>query len=386
MKIMLRSSLVLLALLATVSTANAQTWTIEPVLKRLDANDNVLPSGQADVMRTDSLRIGVYFKLTKAASSTVAVEFHGISTANVHFTGLTTAQVSTVVASLPNRTLAAGASPAAETAPGFYRRWENTRVFTTALNRAIYRPFDSDQRWQLGFNDVDLNLEENARGIYCASASMLTCEVFFGVLVVPLSNLGSTVQGSLSMKVGGAMISDTITAHQRERSDRSLRGRQQHDQLLRLPHLGLSGDRRLRLERLQRNGRLHRRRDGDPVRDTHQRQHHSDRGEDDGHGRGHRSDHRLHAAFVRDHPGQPEKRDLPGHRRRQRRRQHRDRAAAGDADAGPGFRHPAEAGWSPVGRRRRRSPSPTTTSRMRPSPSARRATPRPRAGPRPRWP
>ena len=214
MMILLRSSLVLLALLATVSTANAQTWTIEPVLKRLDTSDNELPPGQADVMNTDTLRIGVYFKLTKSASSSDTVGFESISSTRLYFTSgaLSNTEVSAVVGSLPaSGTLAAGASPAAETAAGFYRRWERSQVFTAGINPNRYSRDDTRRAWAIGFSETGASAD---KGIYCGSATDLTCEVFFGVLVVPLSGLGGTVSGSLSMKVAGSTsLSADITAN-----------------------------------------------------------------------------------------------------------------------------------------------------------------------------
>ena len=213
MKISLRSSLMLLALLATVSTASAQTptWTIQPVLKRLDTNDNELASGQVDVRNSDTLRIGVYFRLTKSASSSNPVGYEGVPSANVYFTsgGLSNASVSTVVASIATGTLAAGASPSAETAAGFYQRWTRTQVYG-GLNAFSYSPDPTNRRWNFGF-DEGLSTD-NPKGVYCA-ASELTCDVFFGVLVVPLSNLANSAVGSLSMKIAGTTISSTISGN-----------------------------------------------------------------------------------------------------------------------------------------------------------------------------
>ena len=213
MKISLRSSLMLLALLATVSTASAQTptWTIQPVLKRLDTNDAELASGQVDVRNSDTLRIGVYFRLTKSASSSNPVGYEGVPSANVYFTsgGLSNASVSTVVASIATGTLAAGASPSAETAAGFYQRWTRTQVYG-GINAFSYSPDATNRRWTFGF-DEGLSTD-NPKGIYCA-ASELTCDVFFGVLVVPLSNLANSAVGSLSMKIAGTTISSTISGN-----------------------------------------------------------------------------------------------------------------------------------------------------------------------------
>ena len=213
MKISLRSSLMLLALLATVSTASAQTptWTIQPVLKRLDTNDAELASGQVDVRNSDTLRIGVYFRLTKSASSSNPVGYESVPSANVYFTsgGLSNASVSTVVASIATGTLAAGASPSAETAAGFYQRWTRTQVYG-GLNAFSYSPDATNRRWTFGF-DEGLSTD-NPKGIYCA-ASELTCDIFFGVLVVPLSNLANSAVGSLSMKIAGTTISSTISGN-----------------------------------------------------------------------------------------------------------------------------------------------------------------------------
>ena len=221
MKISLRSSLVLLALLATVSTASAQTtWTIEPVLKRLDTNDAELPSGQVDVTNSDTLRIGVYFELTKSSASNVEVGFENVN-GNVYFTGaLSNASLSTVVASLPLAgTRPAGDSPSAETDAGFYRRWSREQIYT-GDNVFTYASSPPNRRWGFAFDEGLVSRPLNPstlqpvpgpyKGIYC-QASELTCDIFLGVLVVPLSNLASTAVGALSMKIAGTTLADAIT-------------------------------------------------------------------------------------------------------------------------------------------------------------------------------
>ena len=76
----------LLAWLVAVPVAEAQqaTWTFAPELKRLADDDSELAAGLVDVMRNESLLVGLYLNVSTDDSSQTAIGFESLSGA-IHF-------------------------------------------------------------------------------------------------------------------------------------------------------------------------------------------------------------------------------------------------------------------------------------------------------------
>lgn len=184
-----------LACLATVSAAgvHAATWTFTPELKRLNADGTELPEGTAKVVR-EGLRVGLYLNVSTDGVNPAddsALGFDQLAGA-IHFSSdeLGMEAIGPVLQQL-------------EGGEGWMR---STRNFE----------FDSPQDNELGPPNIGSGTDDSwiftwydfagtaaRRGAWCVpSGNSRSCEIFLGVLTVPLANLPGGASGMLTLSVG----------------------------------------------------------------------------------------------------------------------------------------------------------------------------------------
>ena len=116
--------------------AHAATWTFVPELKRLDADGNEMPAGQADITRDQGLRIGLYMTVSTDGVSPIDdsnIGFESLSGA-IHFIsdelGLT--DIGPVIKTLKD-------------GEGWERRMMNTS-FRSSADRRLGPPQEAEMR------------------------------------------------------------------------------------------------------------------------------------------------------------------------------------------------------------------------------------------------
>ena len=209
MNVSVRSFLAAAALLAAapVSAQTTPTWTFTPTLKRLDASDNVL-TGEINLReRSESLRIGVYIQAsTDATGSTDPIGIEQLD-GYVYFTGsggLTAAQIGGVVEDVP-------AGNQEEGAIGWRTRLTTANSTFGPEGFVILSAATGDTRILIGpINEAfTAPLSDSNRGAWCTPSSG-ECEIFLGVITLPLIDMPTTAGGVLSVKFAGTTISDTV--------------------------------------------------------------------------------------------------------------------------------------------------------------------------------
>ena len=194
-----------LAWLATVSAAgvHAATWTFTPELRRLGAdtdNDTALPDGEVKVER-EGLRVGLYMNVSTDGVNPIndsALGFDQVSGA-IHFSSdaLGLGAIGPIVLQLRD-----GA--------GWERRMSDATTMslaTTFRESADLRlgppgVSSNEANWIFFWTDVT-NPDDDPRGAWCTPESGGSCEIFLGVLAVPLAGLPEDASGALTLGVGG---------------------------------------------------------------------------------------------------------------------------------------------------------------------------------------
>ena len=204
MKNPLRTGMAFFALLAAFTPAQTQTvtptWTFQPILKRLDASENELPTGDVDlrVRNTAVIRAGLFMKVTTTGSES-AIGFETLS-GSIHFTspGISDTNLTTFVGVIPSGGQTSSTASVSNGDAGWFRRWQHadSKFSDSALG-------PSGKTWAIPFwldsTETDLNNPRSQRGAWCAPVAG-TCEINLGVLVVPLSMMPATASGALSLK------------------------------------------------------------------------------------------------------------------------------------------------------------------------------------------
>ena len=201
----IRPLLASLVLLATAATAVAQTptWTFTPTLKRLDASDNPL-TGTVNVrQRTERLRIGVYIRVsTSATGSSDPLGLEQL-TGVIHFTGgggLSSAHIGNVLDDITAGNKAAGQA-------GWRTRLTSGNGTFSAAGFVLLPP--SNNRIAIG-PISDITTLTGNRGAWCTPSSG-SCEIFLGVITVPMTDMPAASGGSLSVKFAGTAINDMVS-------------------------------------------------------------------------------------------------------------------------------------------------------------------------------
>ena len=212
MKTPLRSGMAFFALLAAFTPAQTQTtptWTFQPILKRLDASENVLPSGDVDlrVRSTAVIRAGLFMKVTTTSGTESAIGFQTLA-GSIHFTspGISSSDLLAFLSVIPNGGQTGSTVSVSNGNPGWFRRWQHTlsrfsdnfngRSTGTGAIPAWRIPLWNDATDRIGEGET-----RSHRGAWCTpDATTKSCEINLGVLVVPLSSMPGTASGALSLK------------------------------------------------------------------------------------------------------------------------------------------------------------------------------------------
>ena len=183
-----------LACLATVSAAgvHAATWTFTPELKRLNAGGTELPEGTAKVVR-EGLRVGLYINVSTDGVNPIddsALGFDLLAGA-IHFSSaeLAMGDIGAMVQQLQD-------------GEGWTRSPGTNLNFDAAQDGDLGPPSGSgtEDSWIFFWDDLT---RADPRGAWCMPGSNRSCEIFLGVLTVPLANLSDGASGMLTLSVGG---------------------------------------------------------------------------------------------------------------------------------------------------------------------------------------
>ena len=208
MNVSLRSFLAAAALLAAAPiSAQTPTWTFTPTLKRLDASDTPL-TGEVNLrQRSQSFRTGVYIRASSSdTSSSDPIGIEQIS-GFIHYTGsdgLTAAQIGGVVEDVP-------AGDQNEGAIGWRTRLTSANSTFNAGQFVILAAGTGDTRITIGPNSEAFTapLATSNRGAWCTPSSG-ACEIFLGVITLPLTDMPATAGGVLSVKFAGSTVSTNV--------------------------------------------------------------------------------------------------------------------------------------------------------------------------------
>jgi len=211
MKTPLRSGMAFFALLAAFTPAQTQTtptWTFQPILKRLDASENVLPSGDVDlrVRSTAVIRAGLFMKVTTTDGTESAIGFDSLA-GSIHFTspGISDSNLLTFLSVIPAGGQTSSTVSVSNGDPGWFRRWQHDSSRFTDSANARSTGTGAIPAWRIPFwNDTqepDVFNPRTLRGAWCTpQGATKSCEINLGVLVVPLSNMPGAASGALSLK------------------------------------------------------------------------------------------------------------------------------------------------------------------------------------------
>ena len=209
MNVSVRSFLAAAAFLAAAPvSAQTPTWTFTPTLKRLDASDNVL-TGEINLReRSESLRIGVYIDVSTSASG--STDFIGVDRISgiFHFTGsggLTDAQIAAVVEDVPRPPRLEGSQP--EGAIGWRTRTTDT-TFSSRNDLIRFPPDTGETSIAIGPTQPPPP-DEDPRGAWCRPSSG-SCEIFLGVITLPLTDMPETAGGVLSVKWADDALNENV--------------------------------------------------------------------------------------------------------------------------------------------------------------------------------
>ena len=198
----------IMVLLGSAFATDAKAWTFRPDLVRLDADDNPLPDGPANVTRENTLRVG----LSVVVSGTDSIVGFDAFGGAVHFTSadIAVTDIESVVSGVEFEDRLIRDSTSAD--------YNSTFDPIEPLDRTTFSghhfvPGSKQDIWVLPVDDIASRSEP--RGAWCAPISG-QCTIFLGVLTVPLSALPADRAGVLSLKLAAASpdddaINDPIT-------------------------------------------------------------------------------------------------------------------------------------------------------------------------------
>lgn len=211
------------ALLATTATAQTTpTWTFQPVLKRLNASEAELPSGDVDlrVRNKAVIRVGFFMKVTTTASGTDPIGFDSLSGA-IHFTSsrISDAHLGTFLGTIPNYGATESTNTVSAGNRGWFRRWAPPTTTSSSSGFVDSGNSVSGTTWTIPLwgDTLETNIfsPRDERGAWCTPDASKSCEINLGVLVVPLSAMPAAAGGPLSLKfasVGNIANNPTLTA------------------------------------------------------------------------------------------------------------------------------------------------------------------------------
>ena len=181
----------IMVLLGSAFATDAKAWTFRPDLVRLDADDNPLREGPANVTREDTLRVGLSVVVSTDGGESI-VGFDSLSGA-IRFTSddLAIADIEGVVS-----------------ADGV--EWERKLIDTNTTFGSVFSfvPGVNQSIWVFTWDHrVGQGSQSDPRGAWCAPVSG-QCTIFVGVLTVPLSALPTVAAGVLSLKLADSQSPD----------------------------------------------------------------------------------------------------------------------------------------------------------------------------------
>jgi hypothetical protein len=196
-----------MVLLGSAFATDAKAWTFRPDLVRLDADDNPLPEGPANVTREDTLRVGLSVVVSTDGGESI-VGFDSLSGA-IRFTSddLAIADIEGVV-SADGVEWESKLIPTFEPSPGYSPEYNSTFLRPPT----VFVPRENQRIWTFLWSAIDHPAVDASRrgiprGAWCAPVSG-QCTIFVGVLTVPLSALPTEAAGVLSLKLADSQSPD----------------------------------------------------------------------------------------------------------------------------------------------------------------------------------